>query len=188
MRAGGGARFVTGENGLTVDSQMTVGGQMTADDLVTANNGLTVTGNAIRANGLPLWDIVSDERLKQHIRPYEHGLDAILKLKTKRFEYIDDPAHHTTSGQEQVGVIAQQVEPVIPEAVKQGADGYRTLNASPIYWAALNAIQELNAKVETKGAEVAALREQNRSLEARLAALEKLLGRQLETAANGGGR
>ncbi len=152
------------------------------------DRGLRVYGFALKNDGSPFWGVFSDERLKQHIRPYEHGLDAILKLKTKRFEYIDDPAHHTTSGHEEVGLIAQQVEQVIPEAVKQGADGYRTLDAGPVYWAAINAIQQLNGKVEAKGAEITALKEQNRSLEARLAALEKLLGRQLETAANGGGR
>ena len=149
---------------------------------------LSVAGSAVRDNGSPLWDIPSDERLKQRIRPYEHGLEAVLQLHTKRFVYIDDPVHHTFSGREHVGLIAQQVEEVIPEAVTQGSDGYRTLNASPIYWAAVNAIQELNAKVEGKNSEIAALREQNRSMEQRLAALEKLLAPQVDTAAKGGAR
>jgi hypothetical protein len=157
-------------------------------ELPSENYVLVVYGDAAKTTGGSAWVVASDERLKQHIRPYEHGLDAILELKTKRFEYIDDPTHNTTSGHEEVGLIAQQVEEVIPEAVNRGADGYRTLNASPIQWAAINAIQELNGKVEAKGAEITALRERNRSLEARLATLEKLLGRQLETAANGGGR
>lgn len=181
VRARGGARFVTGDNGLTVNGPVSAEGQVTAGTL-------SVAGSALRDNGSPLWDIPSDERLKQRIRPYEHGLEAVLQLHTKRFESIDDPAHHTSSGREQVGLIAQQVEEVIPEAVTQTPDGYRTLNANPIYWAAVNAIQELNAKVEGKNSEIAALRDVNRSMEQRLAALERLLEPRVNAAATGGDR
>jgi len=159
---------------------------------------LLVYGNAAKNLGGNTWTVFSDERLKQNIRPYDHGLDAILKLKTARFEYLDDPKRHTTSGHEEIGLIAQQVEGIIPEAVTQDAEGYRTLNASPIYWAAINAIQELNGKVENRsqdsGARIQALTEKlNRKdaeiaeLKQRLSALEKLLNR-LSVVKNGGGQ
>lgn len=187
VRAAGGARFVTGESAVVVEGPLSVTGEATLDGAVTTGS-LLVSGSAQRLDASPFWDIVSDERLKQRIRPYEHGLDAILQLQTRRYEYVDDAVHHTSSGREEIGVIAQQVETVIPEAVKQGPDGYRTLNAGPIYWAAINAIQELNARVEIQDAEIAGLQAQNRSMEQRLAALEKLLAHPTETASNGGGR
>ncbi|MEN9676425.1 MAG: hypothetical protein RIS76_2321 [Verrucomicrobiota bacterium] len=70
----------------------------------------------------------------------------------------------------------------------QGQVSTEVYNAGPIYWAAVNAIQELNAKVEGKNSEIAALRAQNRSMEQRLAAREKLLAPQVDTAVLGGGR
>ncbi|MBN8247314.1 MAG: tail fiber domain-containing protein [Verrucomicrobia bacterium] len=187
VRAAGGARLVTGDSAVAVEGAFSVTGEATLEGAVTTGS-LLVSGSARRLDSSPVWDIFSDERLKQRIRPYEHGLDAILQLRTKRYEYVDDAVHRTSSGREEVGVIAQQVETVIPEAVKQGSDGYRTLNAGPIYWAAINAIQELNVRVEARDAEIAGLQAQNRSMEERLAALEKLLARSTETASNGGGR
>jgi hypothetical protein len=171
-------------------------------DNLPADRGIRVSGSAYRSDGGLFWGIFSDERLKQNIRPYEHGLDAILQLQTRRFEYREDDAHHTTSGHEEVGVIAQQVQAIIPEAVLTGADGYLSLDAGPIYWAAINAIQELHAKVENQQAESAALaarldardselsnlREQNRSLEQRIAALERLLLPGNTTGSTGGAR
>jgi trimeric autotransporter adhesin len=71
----------------------------------------------------------------------------------------------------EVGFIAQEVREVIPDAVSEGKDGYLTLKADPIHWAAINAIRELNAKLEDKDARIAAL-------EQRLEKLEQLLNRQ----------
>ena len=56
------------------------------------------------------------------------------------------------------GVIAQEVEAVLPECIKVSAEGAKTVSTDPILWSMLNAIKELSAK--------------NEALEARLAALE----------------
>jgi predicted metal-dependent TIM-barrel fold hydrolase len=44
------------------------------------------------------------------------------------------------------GFIAQEVQEVIPDAVKQRADGYLELNVDPIHWATVNAVKELAAE------------------------------------------
>jgi len=85
-----------------------------------------------------------------------------------RFRYKDDPEMGLTSDHEEVGFIAQEVHELIPGAVAEGKNGYLTLKADPIQWAAINAIRELNAKLEDKDARIAAL-------EQRLAKLEQLL-------------
>ena len=51
-------------------------------------------------------------------------------------------------GKLQTGVIAQEVESVIPECVEVSDKGVKTVNADPIMWAMVNAIKELSAKVE----------------------------------------
>ena len=61
-------------------------------------------------------------------------------------------------GQVQTGVIAQEIESVLPECIVTSARGAKTVNTDPITWAMVNAIKDLSAK--------------NEALEARLAALE----------------
>ena len=46
------------------------------------------------------------------------------------------------------GVIAQEVETVLPECIKVSALGAKTVNTDPILWALVNSIKELSAKVE----------------------------------------
>ena len=85
-----------------------------------------------------------------------------------RFRYRDDLKLGLTSTQEEVGFIAQEVREVIPDAVTEGKDGYLMLKADPIHWAAINAIQELNAKLEEQRAENAGLKQRLEKLEQRM--------------------
>ena len=45
------------------------------------------------------------------------------------------------------GVIAQEIEAVLPECIVTSARGAKTVNTDPIMWAMVNAIKELSAKV-----------------------------------------
>ncbi len=45
-------------------------------------------------------------------------------------------------------MIAQEVQEVFPDAVKENAHGHLTVNSDSITWALLKAVQELSAKVE----------------------------------------
>ena len=137
---------------------------------------LNMYGNAYKNSGGTSWGTFSDRRLKQDVRAYEPGLNEVLQLRAVRFRYRDGLKPGLTSAQEEVGFIAQEVREVIPDAVTEGADGYLMLKADPIHWAAINAIQELNQKMERQRAE-------NAELKARLAKLEQLL-----TSKNGGAK
>ena len=61
-------------------------------------------------------------------------------------------------GQVQTGVIAQEIEEILPECINVSKKGAKTVDTDPITWALVNAVKELSAK--------------NEALEARLAALE----------------
>ena len=51
-------------------------------------------------------------------------------------------------GQVQTGVIAQEIESVLPECIKVSDKGAKTVQTDPIMWALVNAVKELSAKVE----------------------------------------
>ena len=53
----------------------------------------------------------------------------------------------TKEGVVQTGVIAQEVESVLPECIKVSDKGAKTVNTDPITWALVKAVQELSAKI-----------------------------------------
>jgi hypothetical protein len=147
------------------------------------NADLRVLGNAFKSQGGATWDTVSDRRLKQDVRPYEPGLNEVLHLRPVRFRYRDDPKRGLTSAGEEVGFIAQEVREVIPDAVAEDKEGYLTLKADPIHWAAINAIQQLNtnlgeqrASSEAKDMRIAALERSVAELKAMVTALVREKG------------
>ena len=48
----------------------------------------------------------------------------------------------------QLGVIAQEIEGVLPEVVETQTTGVKTVNPDNLTWYLINAVKELSAKVE----------------------------------------
>ncbi|MFA6386380.1 MAG: tail fiber domain-containing protein, partial [Candidatus Paceibacterota bacterium] len=88
----------------------------------------------------------SDERLKSIQGDFKTGLQAVLALNPILYKW------NSTSGMEMnstyAGFSAQNVQTVIPEAVDTDPRGYLSLQDRPIMAATVNAIKELNLKVE----------------------------------------
>lgn len=84
----------------------------------------------------------SDIRLKNVGEEYTGGLAEIEKLKLYNYTYKND-----TEKTPQVGVIAQDLQKVFPTAVKTGEDGYLLIRWDEMFYSAINAIKELNAKI-----------------------------------------
>jgi predicted heme/steroid binding protein len=82
----------------------------------------------------------SDRRLKTNIIPLTYGLSDILKLNPVSYNWKDG-----TNGK-QFGFIAQEVQEVMPDAVKPGE--YLGLEKDAIYSALVNSVKELNKEIE----------------------------------------
>ena len=65
-----------------------------------------------------------------------------MSLNPIKFRYKSDNELSLPSEEEYIGIIAQEVQKVIPEAVDTDNKGYLTLNNDPIFWTMLNAIKE----------------------------------------------
>jgi hypothetical protein len=83
----------------------------------------------------------SDSRLKKNINPIENALDKTLKLEGVSYERLESDDKH-------IGLIAQKVKEVLPEVVNEDKDGYFTVSYGNIVGLLVEAIKELNAKVE----------------------------------------
>ena len=91
----------------------------------------------------------SDIRLKENVRDLEGALDKTLKLRGVKFDWKDE--HRP---KDQLGFIAQEVEEVLPEIVKEidtvGKDGekHKTVNYPAVVPLLVEAIKELKAEIE----------------------------------------
>ena len=88
----------------------------------------------------------SDSRLKENIEVLKYGLKDILKLRPVTYNWKKDEANQGI----QFGFIAQEVQEIMPEAIKEfGTDiKYLGLEKDAIYAALINAIKELNDKID----------------------------------------
>jgi trimeric autotransporter adhesin len=122
------------------------------------------------------WTIPSDARLKNVKGVYEKGLVEILQLKPIRYNYKNTDKktfEQKVLDKEAYGFLAQEVQPLFPEAVGTDADGYLNFDIHPILIASVNAFKELNTKYEELKSENNDLNEKLIALLARIELLEK---------------
>ena len=113
---------------------------------------LSVNGTADKPGG-GSWSTFSDGRLKDVGADFTHGLAALENIQPVHYHYKADNPLNLPSQPEYVGVVAQQVQNAVPEAVQRNHDGYLVVNNDPIIWTMVNAIKELNQKRETEAKE-----------------------------------
>jgi hypothetical protein len=112
---------------------------------------LTVNGSADKPGG-GSWATFSDGRLKTLDGEFNSGLSQVLKLSPVRYRYKPDNAMGIHDAEEHVGVVAQEVQQVIPEAVTENSKGYLLVNNDPIIWSMLNAIKEQQREIQNERA------------------------------------
>jgi hypothetical protein len=108
---------------------------------------LAVNGSAAKTGG-GSWSSLSDIRLKHLHGSYERGLSEVGHLNPVTYKYTSDNEMNLPADKEYVGLVAQDVQGVIPEAVEENSNGYLMVNNDPIIWAMVNAIKELKAENE----------------------------------------
>lgn len=127
---------------------------------------LRVTGNTVSTSGGG-FGVFSDRRLKDVLGKYESGLDQVSDIETIRFRYSPGNPIAADSEKEHVGILAQELQRVIPEAVHEDkSSGYLTIETTPVLWTLVNAVKELSQKF-------AALFSRSDDLERRLASVEE---------------
>lgn len=166
--------YYTGETGFVIDSYrlkdgrrlpillQPVGGRV---GIGTTAPGflLEVNGDAAKPGG-GSWTVASDRRLKDVQHSYDRSFEAIKSLKPVVYRYKSGNPAGLPSDVLYVGLIAQDVERVIPEAVSADDAGYLHLNNDPIIWTMLNAINDLRAENERQRIELEELRTEMETL------------------------
>jgi hypothetical protein len=85
---------------------------------------------------------VSDLRLKNVGNRFALGLDSLSKLNIYNYTFKSD-----SSKTPQVGVIAQDLKLIFPNAVTKGSNSYYKIRWDEIFYSAINSVKELNNKI-----------------------------------------
>ena len=162
--------MVNGSQKLTIGNGTTIGGGtpiLTVDD---ANNRvgiqddtpsypLDVTGT-IRATSNVI--AYSDIRKKENVLKIENGLSLIEQLRGVRFDWKEEFHLKSNSDRDkrQVGLIAQEVEKVVPEVVFTDSDGYKSIAYSNLSAVLVEAIKDLKVIVDEQQEQIEKLKQQ----------------------------
>ena len=104
----------------------------------------SVNGEASKVGG-GTWNTFSDGRLKDIDGEFRGGTDELMKLHTIRYRYKAQNPAGITDRAEHVGLVAQEVQQVLPEAVYSNNQGFLMLKSDPIIFAMPNAVKEQKA-------------------------------------------
>jgi len=115
----------------------------------------TIKNPCYQGNNSSTWSTTSDQRLKKNIVDNTVGLSAINSIRVRNFEYrieseITELPTHTAIKKEgvQLGVIAQELQAVLPDCVKTESTGVMSVNSDNLTWYMINAIKELKAEFD----------------------------------------
>ena len=110
-----------------------------------AYSGTFTVSGEIRATGDIIAFQSSDERLKDNKLVIENSLDKVGQIKGYEFDWNDKQDSY--EGHD-IGIIAQEVEKVVPEIVETREDGYKAVKYEKLVPILINAINELKAEIE----------------------------------------
>ena len=106
-----------------------------------SNTGTFTTSGDIVGFGSP-----SDISLKENIKPIDNALDKVCKLKGVTFDWKESDS--ILEIKEDIGFIAQDVQEVLPELIKENDNGKLSLRDKGIVPVLVEAIKELKAEID----------------------------------------
>ena len=119
------------------------------------------TGAVYAANDIVAYYSFSDERLKTDIKPTTDNLDKVLKLEPVEYSWKDG----SRDGKKEIGLIAQDVEKVVPEVVRENtrlSDDddtlYKQVDYEHLVSTLIGAVQEQQDQIELLKAEIEELK------------------------------
>ena len=137
------AQTFTGEKKFATD--VTVSGSLIVSSSIGDNPfGILVKG-AVSASGDVIAFQSSDERLKDNIQPIESPLEKIFQINGVSFDWNNKQDLY--SGRD-VGVIAQEIETVLPEIVQTRESGMKAVRYEKIVALLIEAIKEQQLQID----------------------------------------
>lgn len=159
---------------MTIDANGHVGiGTSAPLEPLHVNGAIRVGACTLQTNGAIV--CLSDVRFKRDIAPLPRMLDRLTGLEPVRYTWrADEFPELSFSAGASYGLVAQEVERVLPELVTTDEQGYKAVDYGRLPLLAVQAIKELKAGMEEATRENASLRERLQALEAAVEQLRRM--------------
>jgi hypothetical protein len=108
-------------------------------DFEDAGDGLRVEGDIVAYYS-------SDKRLKDNIELIKNPIDKVKQLSGYTFEWNEES--HKETGARDIGVIAQEVESVLPELVQTRSNGYKAVDYQKLTALLIEVVKEQQAQID----------------------------------------
>ena len=140
---------------------LTINGGVTLNAGTTAVTGALIVGGAttsttvglIRASNDVIAYASSDERLKENVLTISGSLDILKQVNGYYFDWVPMEGVHENEGHD-IGVIAQEIEKVLPEVVTTRENGYKAVKYEKLVALLIQTNKELLARVEALEAKI----------------------------------
>ncbi|MFH1325447.1 MAG: tail fiber domain-containing protein, partial [archaeon] len=119
----------------------------------------SITGDVTIGNTISAKDFLysSDSRLKENVAVLENSLEKVQELKGVRFNWKEN-------GEENIGLIAQDVENVFPELVVTNSEGMKSVKYGNMVAVLIEAMKEQQAEIENQNVRIAELEQEVENL------------------------
>ena len=111
---------------------------------LTFNGTNLVCGGTVTAN--------SDESLKENIKTIDGALEKVQNLRGVEFDYKSDKTHS-------IGLIAQEVEKVLPDLVHENGDGIKSVAYQNIVAVLIEAVKEQQNQIDSLKLQIKSLKD-----------------------------
>lgn len=125
------------------------GGDLKVEDgsLAVGNITNSTTDGRIDASNDIVAYSTSDIRLKDNIKSIDKALDKVNSIQGIEFDWIEKEEVHGNSGHD-IGVIAQEIEKILPDVVTTRDNGYKAVKYEKIVPLLIEAIKDLSKQVD----------------------------------------
>jgi hypothetical protein len=121
-----------------------------SSNVTTGSANLTFDGTNLTVAGYV--DVTSDRKFKTNIKTIQNGLEKVLNLRGVEYDRIDVTGHH-------IGVIAQELEEVVPEAVSTNSEtGTKSVAYGNLVGVLIEAIKDLKVEISELRSEIEVLK------------------------------
>ncbi len=153
---GGDVNIESGSAGIGGDVNITAGeGVSDAGDIIltpgivaehTENGLVKVIGSGTVSGS---WTVAADKRFNKNITDLQQSIEDILKLRPVKYDLkCEEFPHKNFEPGRKIGLLAQEVEGILPELVNTDSDGYKSIDYSKLSVVLLQAIKEQQKEIE----------------------------------------
>ena len=140
-----GSLSITGSTNVIGAVSASTTGRFSSLGINTAPSG--VAGAILATNDVVAF-ATSDERLKENLEPIGSAVEKVEQMTGYTYNWVPMEDIHVYGDMKDIGVIAQEVEKILPELVSDRENGYKAVKYDKLTAVLIQAVKELSERVK----------------------------------------